>query len=162
MRHIINLQVENNAGVLSRIAGLFSARGFNIESLSVANAETTDVARMTLVVRGDDSIIEQINKQLNKLIDIIRVVDVTKNYFVSRELVLVKVSCPPARRGEVHQVVTIFGAKVVDINGKSMTMEMVGSEEKVEAFLETMRPFGIKEVARTGAIAMLRESRKKT
>lgn len=161
MRHIINLEVENHSGVLSRIAGLFSARGFNIESLSVANAESEDTSRMTLAVRGDDIIIEQITKQLNKLIDVIRVIDITANYFVGRELVLVRVNCPPTKRGDISQVNEIFGAKVVDISSKSMTMEMVGSEEKVEAFLETMRPFGIKEVARTGPIAMLREFKKK-
>lgn len=161
MRHIINLEVENHSGVLARIAGLFSARGFNIESLTVANAESEDESRMTLVVRGDDAIIEQVTKQLNKLIDIIRVVDITANYYVGRELVLVRVNCPPNKRGDVYQVVEIFGAKVVDISQKTMTMEIVGPEEKIDAFLETMRPFGIKEVARTGPIAMLRESKKK-
>ncbi len=161
MRHIINLEVENNAGVLARVAGLFSARGFNIESLSVADAESPDISRMTLVVRGDDAIIEQIDKQLNKLIDVIRVVDVTKNYYVERELVLARINCPPSKRGEVQQINEIFGAKVVDISPKSMTMEMVGSEAKVEAFLETMRPYGIREAARTGPIAMLRESKRK-
>lgn len=162
MRHIINLQVENHFGVLARIVGLISARGFNIESLTVANAESEEASRMTMVVRGDDTIIEQVTKQLNKLIDVIRVIDITANYYVGRELVLVRVNCPPARRGDIHQVVEIFGAKVVDISQKTMTMEMVGSEEKVDAFLETMRPFGIKEVARTGPIAMLRESKKKS
>lgn len=157
MRHIINLEVENHFGVLARIAGLFSARGFNIESLTVANTESEDESRMTLVVRGDDAIIEQVTKQLNKLIDIIRVVDITANYYVGRELVLVRVNCPPTKRGDVYQVVEIFGAKVVDISHKSMTMEIVGPEEKIDAFLETMRPFGVKEVARTGPIAMLRE-----
>jgi len=161
MRHIINLEVENHSGVLARIAGLFSARGYNIDSLSVANAEQEDISRMTLAVRGDDVIIEQISKQLNKLIDVIRVIDITSNYYVDRELVLVRVNCPPAKRGDIQQVNEIFSAKVVDISQKSMTMEMVGSEAKVEAFLETMRPFGIKEVARTGPIAMLREFKKK-
>lgn len=161
MRHIINLEVENHSGVLARIAGLFSARGFNIESLSVAHAEKEDVSRMTLAVRGDDAIIEQINKQLNKLIDVIRVIDITANYYVDRELVLVRVNCPPNKRGDIQQVNEIFGAKVVDISSKSMTMEMVGSEAKVDAFMETMRPFGIQEVARTGPIAMLREFKKK-
>lgn len=162
MRHIINLEVENHSGVLARIAGLFSARGFNIESLSVAHAEDDDISRMTLAVRGDDAIIEQINKQLNKLIDVIRVIDITANYYVGRELVLVRVNCPPNKRGDIQQVNEIFGAKVVDISSKHMTMEMVGSEEKVEAFMEVMRPFGIQEVARTGPIAMLREFKKKS
>ena len=162
MRHIINLEVENHSGVLARIAGLFSARGFNIESLSVALAEEDDISRMTLAVRGDDAIIEQINKQLNKLIDVIRVIDITANYYVGRELVLVRVNCPPNKRGDIQQVNEIFGAKVVDISAKNMTMEMVGSEEKVGAFMETMQPFGVQEIARTGPIAMLREFKKKS
>ncbi len=159
MRHIINLEVENNSGVLARIAGLFSARGFNIESLSVANTESEDVSRMTLVVRGEDQIIEQITKQLNKLIDVIRVNDITQNYHVERELLLIKINCPPTRRSELSQIVNIFDSKVVDIGPKSMTIEVVGSEDKVDAFVETVRNFGLKEVARTGTIAMIREAK---
>lgn len=161
MRHIINVEVENNAGVLARVAGLFSARGFNIESLSVANTESADVSRMTLVVKGDDQIIEQIDKQLNKLIDVIRVTDVTKNYFVERELLLVKINCPPAKRSELSQVVNIFNAKVVDISPKSMTVEVSGSEDKIQAFIDTFKPYGFKEVARTGPVAMLRDANTK-
>ena len=161
MRHIINMEVENKTGVLARISGLFSARGFNIDSLSVANTESEDISRMTLVVRGDDAIIEQISKQLNKLIDVIRVTDVTKNNYFDRELVLVKVNCPPSQRGDVSQVVSIFNAKVVDIGPKSMTLEVVGSEQKIDAFLETVRMYGFKEVARTGPISMIREAQKK-
>jgi acetolactate synthase-1/3 small subunit len=158
MRHIINLEVENNSGVLARIAGLFSARGFNIESITAGRAETSDIAHITLVVRGDDWVIEQVNKQLNKLIDVIRVSDVTKNDFVGRELVLVKVACPPTKRSDLTQIISIFRAKVVDISNRSMTMELTGIEAKINAFLETVRPFGIKEIARTGPIAMLRDS----
>jgi len=159
MRHIINLEVENHPGVLARIAGLFSARGFNIESLSVGRAQSDETSRITLVVRGDDWVIEQVNKQLNKLIDVIRVNDVTKtkNNFVGRELMLVKVNCPPSKRNEITQLVNIFIAKVVDISHRTITIELSGSESKVNAFLETVRPFGIKEVARTGTIAMLRD-----
>ncbi len=161
MRHIINMEVENKTGVLARISGLFSARGFNIDSLSVANTESEDISRMTLVVRGDDAIIEQISKQLNKLIDVIRVTDVTKNNYFDRELVLVKVNCPPSQRGDVSQVVSIFNAKVVDIGPKSMTLEVVGSEQKIDAFLDTVKMYGFKEVARTGPISMIREAQKK-
>lgn len=158
MKHIINLEVENNPGVLSRIAGLFSARGFNIETLSVGKPESDMVSRMTLVVRGNDEVVEQVNKQLNKLIDVIRVTDVTSNYYVSRDLVLVKVTAPPNKRTEITQLMGVFGAKVVDITNKTMTLELASSEAKVNAFIETVRPYGIKELARTGTIAMLRDS----
>ena len=157
MRHIINLEVENNSGVLARIAGLFSARGFNIESISAGKAESADTSRLTLVVRGDDWIIEQVTKQLNKLIDVIKVTDVTQNDYVARELVLVRVNCPPSKRLEVNQIIEIFRAKVVDISHKTMTMELTGSEPKINAFLETLKGFGIKEVRRTGPLAMIRE-----
>lgn len=156
MRHIINLEVENHSGVLARIAGLFSARGFNIESLSVGKMDS-ETSTMTLVVRGDDWIIEQVNKQLNKLIDVIRVTDVTDNDYVGRELILVKINCPPSKRNDVSQLVNIFRANVVDISNRTMTLEVTGSESKIQAFLETVRPFGIKDTARTGAVAMLRD-----
>jgi acetolactate synthase I/III small subunit len=157
MRHIINLEVENHSGVLARIAGLFSARGFNIESLTVGRAESDETSRLTLVVRGDDWIIEQVTKQLNKLIDVIKVTDVTQNDYVARQLVLVKVSAPPAKRVEINQIIDIFRAKVVDLSHKTMTLELTGSEPKINAFLETLKPFGIKEVHRAGTIAMIRE-----
>ncbi|HOT96193.1 MAG TPA: acetolactate synthase small subunit [bacterium] len=157
MRHIINLEVENSAGVMARIVGLFSARGFNIESIVAGKAEEDGTARITLVVIGDDWVIEQVNKQLNKLIDVIRVTDVTKEDFVNRELLLVKIHCPPVKRTEASLVGNIFGAKVVDISAKSLTFEVTGSESKIIAFLQTVRPFGIKEVERTGPIAMVRD-----
>jgi acetolactate synthase I/III small subunit len=159
MRHIINLEVENHVGVLARIANQFSARGFNIDSISIGKADPDETAHITLVVQGDEMVIEQVKKQLNKLIDIIRVVDVTKakNNFVGRELVLVKVNCPPSKRIDITQLVNIFGAKVVDISKTSMTMELCGSESKVSAFLEQVNSFGIKDIARTGTIAMLRD-----
>jgi acetolactate synthase-1/3 small subunit len=160
MRHIINLEVENHSGVLARIAGLFSARGFNIESLSVGKMDS-ETSTMTLVVRGDDWIIEQVNKQLNKLIDVIRVTDVTDNDYVGRELILVKINCPPSKRNDVSQLVNIFRANVVDISNRTMTLEVTGSESKIQAFLETVRPFGIKDTARTGAVAMLRDFKTK-
>jgi len=157
MRHIINLEVENQSGVMARIVGLFSARGFNIESIVAGKAMEDGTARITLVVHGDAWVIEQVNKQLNKLIDVIRVTDVTKNDFINRELVLVKIHCTPPRRTEASLVGNIFGAKVVDISAKSMTFELTGSESKVTAFLQTIYPFGVKEIARTGPIAMVRD-----
>ncbi|MBD3384914.1 acetolactate synthase small subunit [candidate division KSB1 bacterium] len=163
MRHIINIEVENQAGVLARISGLFSARGFNIESLSVSHVDTK-TSNMTMVVRGDDWVIEQINKQLNKLIDVIRVTDITTSGrdYVNRELVLAKVHCPSSKRGDITNLVDIFRAKVVDISNHSVTLELTGSEKKINAFLETLKPFGIKDLARTGSIAMIREFHDKT
>lgn len=158
MRHIINLEVENHSGVLARISGLFSARGFNIDCLTAARSGDEDTSNITLVVRGDDWVIEQVTKQLNKLVDIIRVTDVTENDYVGRELVLVKISCMPSRRVEVSAIADIFRAKVVDISAKSLTLELTGQEAKISAFIETLRPFGIKEIARSGTIAMVRDS----
>jgi acetolactate synthase I/III small subunit len=158
MRHIINLQVENHSGVLARVAGLFSARGFNIDCLTAAQSEDEDTSHITLVASGDDSVIEQITKQLHKLIDVIRVTDVTEFDYVGRALVLVKISCPPGRRMEVSAIANIFRAKVVDISAKSLTLELAGQETKIAAFIETLRPFGIKEVARSATIAMVRDS----
>jgi len=158
MRHIINLEVENHSGVLARISGLFSARGFNIDCLTAARSGDEDTSNITLVVRGDDWVIEQVTKQLNKLVDVIRVTDVTENDYVGRELVLVKISCMPSRRVEVSAIADIFRAKVVDISAKSLSLELTGQEAKISAFIETLRPFGIKEIARSGTIAMVRDS----
>jgi len=160
-RHLLSILVDNEPGVLSRIVGLFSGRGYNIESLCVAETMDPAISRITMTTKGNPMIIEQIKKQLNKLIDVIRVTDVTKNNYFDRELVLVKVNCPPSQRGDVSQVVSIFNAKVVDIGPKSMTLEVVGSEQKIDAFLETVRMYGFKEVARTGPISMIREAQKK-
>lgn len=158
MRHIINLVVENHSGVLARVSGLFSARGFNIDCLTAAKSDDEDTSNITLVVTGDDSVIEQVSKQLNKLIDVIRLTDVTENDFVGRELVLIKINCPPNRRVEVSAIANIFRAKVVDISAKSMMLELTGQEAKIAAFIETLRPLGIKEIARSGTIAMVRDS----
>ncbi|RKY31493.1 MAG: acetolactate synthase small subunit [Candidatus Omnitrophota bacterium] len=157
-QHLISVTVENKFGVLARIAGLFSARGYNIDSLSVAETEDPTVSRMTIVVRGDDRILEQIYKQLNKLIDVIKVQDLTGEEFVERELVLVKVNAPnPSARQEIMQLVNIFRAKIVDIGKKTLTIELVGGSAKVRAMLELLKPFGIKEMSRTGKIAISRE-----
>lgn len=156
-KHTISVVVENQFGVLSRITGLFSGRGYNIESLCVAPLDDATYSRVTIVTSGDDNIIEQITKQLHKLINTIRVVDMTSEDHVERELMLVKVSCTNTSvRSEILQVMDIFRGKVVDVGLKSLTIEVTGTSDKVNAFLDMVRPFGIKEMARTGKVAMLR------
>ncbi|MBN2356593.1 acetolactate synthase small subunit [candidate division KSB1 bacterium] len=163
MKHIINLEVANTIGVVARVTGMFTARGFNIESISAGRASMEDgSANVTLVVRGDDWVIEQVTKQLNKLIDVIRVSDVTESDFVGRELLLIKINCPPAKRTEVSMITNIFRAKVVDISNRSMTFELTGIDAKITAFIETLRPYGIKEISRSGTIAMVRDSQYKS
>ena len=159
MRHTLAVQVENNPGVLARVAGLFSRRGFNIDSLAVGRTENPDVSRMTIVVEGDDRILEQVTKQLHKLIDVIKINDITPEEYVDRELVLIKVNCELANRGVIMQVADIFRAKIVDLGRKSITIECTGNEEKINAIEESLRPYGIKEVVRTGRIAMARGAR---
>jgi len=156
MTHIISVLVQNTFGVLSRVANLFSARGFNIESLAVGETQDHSISRMTIVVEGDDRILEQITKQLNKLVDVIKVVDFKDGDFVDRELVLVKVSVTSHTRPEIMQVVDIFRARIINVNEKHFTVEVTGAEGKIAAFLDLMRPFGIKELARTGKVAMAR------
>jgi acetolactate synthase-1/3 small subunit len=156
-RHTISILVENQFGAFNRIAGLFAAKGYNIDSLSVGPTEEGDVSRMTVVTRGDDQIIEQIIKQLNKVIDTIKVVDLTFESFVERELVLVKVQSRTDTRSEIMQIAEIFRAKVVDISPKTLTLEATGSQQKVDAIIKMLKPFGIKELARTGRVALKRE-----
>jgi acetolactate synthase-1/3 small subunit len=156
MKHIISVLVQNKFGVLSRVANLFSARGFNIDSLAVGETQDHSVSRMTIVVEGDDRILEQINKQLNKLIDVIKVVDFKGEEFVDRELVLIKVSINSHTRPEVMQIVDIFRARIISVREKHFTIEVTGTEGKINAFLDLIRPFGIKEIARTGKVAMAR------
>lgn len=157
MRHVISVLLENKHGVLSRVSGLFSARGYNIESLSVAPAPEEELARMTIVVNGDDWVLEQVNKQLNKLIDVIKVIDMTGESYVDRELVLIKVTSTKSTRLELMQITNIFQAKIVDISPKTITIEATGSEAKINAIVGMLKPYGIKEFARTGMIAMARE-----
>jgi acetolactate synthase-1/3 small subunit len=156
MRHTLAVLVENTPGVLARVAGLFSRRGFNIDSLAVGRTENPDVSRMTIVVEGDDRILEQVTKQLYKLIDVIKISDITADEYVDRELVLIKVSSDPARRGEIMQVADIFRARIVDLGRKTITLECTGNDGKINAFEESLRPYGIKELVRTGKIAVLR------
>ena len=156
MRHIISVLVENKFGVLSRISGLFSGRGYNIESLSVAETIDPGISRMTIVTSGDDRIIEQINKQLNKLIDVIKVIDHSEETFVDRELVLMKINAEPSNREEILRITEIFRGKIVDVSPRTYTVEATGTEEKITAFIEMIKPLGIKEIARTGMVAMSR------
>jgi acetolactate synthase-1/3 small subunit len=156
-RHTISILVENKFGAFNRVAGLFAAKGYNIDSLSVGPTEEGETSRMTIVTRGDDQIIEQIIKQLNKLIDTIKVVDLTFDSFVERELVLVKVQSRPDTRPEIMQIAEVFRAKVIDISPKTLTLESTGSQQKVDAIIKMLKPFGIKDIARTGRVALKRE-----
>ncbi len=157
MRHVISVKVENKSGVLARVAGLFSARGYNIDSLTVSQTESEDVSVMTIVVRGDDRIIEQVKKQLNKLIDIIKVSDHSEYPSVQRELALVKLNIHAAKRSEIFQIAEIFKAEIVDISVKSITLEVTGDPEKVDNFIELLKPYTIKELIRTGRLSMAKE-----
>jgi acetolactate synthase-1/3 small subunit len=154
MRHIISILLENEAGALSRVAGLFSARGYNIESLTVAPTEDASLSRMTVVTVGSDDVIEQITKQLNKLIDIIKVIDFTDGSGVERELALIKVTAEDESRAEVLRIVDIFRAKIIDVTPKSYTIEATGNPVKIDAILDLLRPLGLKELVRTGAVAI--------
>jgi len=157
MRHTISVLVENKFGVLSRVSGLFSGRGYNIESLSVGETIDPNISIMTIVTSGDDQIIEQITKQLNKLIDVIKVMDLTEVDHVEREMILIKISPKQSDKAEVLRLVDIFRGKVVDSSSKTYTIEITGDERKIAAFIELMKPFGIKEFVRTGKIAIARE-----
>ena len=156
MKHIISVLVENKFGVLARISGLFSGRGFNIDSLCVAETQDPATSRMTIVVRGDDVILEQVKKQLNKLINVIKVQDFTDKDYVDRELVLIKVNLSKKSRSELMEIADIFRAKIVDVAKQNITVEITGRENKINAFIELLRPFGIIEVVRTGKIAIAR------
>lgn len=156
MRHVISVLVENNIGVLARISGMFSCRGFNIDSLAVGETTDPTISRVTMVSRGDDKIIEQMIKQLHKLIDVIRILDLTDLDHVERELVMVKVSCAKNNRSEIMEISSIFRARIVDVAPKSMIIEIVGTQNKTNALLDLVKPFGILEVARTGSIGLRR------
>ena len=158
-KHTISLLVDNEPGVLSRVAGLFSGRGFNIESLCVAETLDPSISRITLVTRGDNSVAEQIKKQLNKLITVIKVHDLTGTEYVEREMALVKVQAKADYRAEILRIVDIFRCNVVDVSPTHYTIEVTGTAEKLAAILSLLRPVGIKEIARTGAIALGREKK---
>jgi acetolactate synthase I/III small subunit len=154
--HLLSVLVENHAGVLSRVAGLFSRRGFNIESLAVGTTDEPGISRMTIIVEGDDKTVEQVSKQLNKLIDVIKLKILSKESAVSRELALIKVGTQKNTRSEVIQIVEIFRANIVDVSKNALTIECAGSSEKINALIDMLKQFGIIEATRTGAIVLER------
>jgi acetolactate synthase-1/3 small subunit len=157
MKHIISALVENKPGVLAHVAGMFAARGFNIDSLVVGRTEEPNLSRMTIVVIGDDHIVEQVRKQLGRIIPVVKVQDYVNKPVVARDLMLVSVSVPPEKRPEVFALIEMFRGRVVDIGSKTLMIEVSGPESKIEAFLDVCKPYGIKSVARTGTIAMPRQ-----
>ena len=159
MIHHISLLVENHQGVLARISGLFSGRGYNLESLTVGVTTDPSVSRITLVCGGDDAVIDQIKKQLNRLVDVIKVMDLTAVPSVDRELALIKIAARPNKRGEIFQIADVFGCRVMDVGAESMVLELTGSSDKVDDFLALSQPYGIQEVARSGLVAMEREKK---
>jgi acetolactate synthase-1/3 small subunit len=157
MRHTISILVENKFGVLTRVAGLFSGRGYNIDTLNVAPTQDPTTSRMTVVTRGDDPTLEQIVKQLNKLTEVLKVQDFREDEYVDRELILVKVAVDSKARAEVMQITDIFRAKIVDVQPKSLTIEITGDESKVEKFIDLMKTFGVLDLTRTGKVALPRK-----
>ncbi len=156
MKHVLSVLVNNHAGVLSRVSGLFSRRGFNIESLAVGTTDNQDISRMTIVVDGDEYTVDQVQKQLAKLIDVIKVVQLDTDNSVSRELAIIKVNADTKKRSEIMQVAEVFRANIIDISKTTLTIEVSGSGKKVAAMQEMLRPFGILEDARTGLISLER------
>lgn len=154
--HILSVLVENRSGVLVRVAGLFARRGYNIDSLSVAVTQDPEISRMTIVVSGDDLVLEQVKKQLNKLIDVIKVVDLSGEESIEREMALIKVSAPNDAKAEIMRIVDIFRGKIVDVGTSTLTVEVTGSNDKIRAIEKLLRPFGIKEMARAGRIGLAR------
>ncbi len=157
MRHLISAIVQNVPGVLSHIAGMLASRGYNIDSLAVGETEDPQLSRMTFVVVGDDRVLDQVRKQLEKIVTVVRVMDISSQDYVERDLMLLKVKAPPgARRGEIRELVDIFRGRIVDVGEQEIMIEISGREGKIEAFINRMRPFGIIELVRTGRIAMVR------
>src|SRR5262245_5004509 len=156
MRHVLSALVQNQPGVLAHISGMLASRGFNIDSLAVGETEQPDLSRMTFVVHGDDSELEQVRKQLDKIVTVVRVQDISGEDYVERDLMLLKVKAPSAQRMEITLLVEMFRGRVVDISSGSLIVEISGQERKIEAFIELMRPYGIVELARTGRIALVR------
>lgn len=157
--HTISVLVENHAGALSRIAGLFSSRGYNIESLTVAETEDTSVSRMTIKVGGDEDVLEQVVKQLNRLVDVIKVIDFKGVSIVNRELLLVRVDASKSNRHEIITLVDVFGAKIAAVSPTAVTLELSGDTQSIDDFLALVKPYGIKELARSGSIAIARPNR---
>ncbi len=161
MKHTLSVLVENHPGVLSKVSGLFGRRGYNIESLVVSETEDRTISRMIIVVDGDEEILEQVTKQLNKLIDVIKVNDVTNEETVDRQLLLVRVNADHSTRAEIIQLMDIFRARIIDIGSKSLMIEATGDETKIEAIIKLLKPFGIQELVKTGRISLVRGSKEK-
>jgi len=159
MKHIISALVENKPGVLAHVAGMFAARAFNIDSLVVGRTEDPKLSRMTIVVVGDDRVVEQVRKQLEKIVPVVKVQDFAGQPVVARDLMLITFSAPPEKRPEILSLIEMFKGKVVDIGQKIIMVEVSGPEEKIEAFINVCKPYGIKNVARTGTIAMPRQTK---
>ncbi len=160
MKHTLSVLLVNKPGALSRVTGLFSGRSFNIESLCVAETFEPEISCLTLVTRGEEAIIEQVTKQLHKLIDVIKVSNISEGEYVEREMVLIRVKADAGTRAEVLRVIDIFRGKVVDVSPNSYTVELTGSDSKIKAVIDILRPIGIKEIVRTGQIAMARSPKK--
>jgi acetolactate synthase I/III small subunit len=160
MRHVLSALVQNVPGVLSHISGMLASRGYNIDSLAVGETEDPHLSRMTFVIMGDDSVLEQVRKQLEKIVTVVRVDDISSQDHVERDLMLIKIHAESGKRSEVSELTNIFSARVVDVSLDSLIVEISGQEQKIEAFIELMRPFGILEVVRTGRIAMVRANNK--
>ena len=159
MRHVLSALVQNVPGVLSHVSGMLASRGFNILSLAVGETEDSNLSRMTFVVAGDDSVLEQVRKQLEKLVTVVRVFDISSTDFVERDLMLLKVKAQPGGpRGEIRELVDIFRGRIVDVGAEEIMIEISGRETKIDAFIDSMRPFGITELVRTGRIAMVRSN----
>jgi acetolactate synthase-1/3 small subunit len=156
MRHVISAIVQNVPGVLSHISGMLASRGYNIDSLTVGETENPSLSRMTCVVMGDDAVLEQVQKQLEKIVTVVRVMDISSNDYVERDLMLIKVNARGGKRSEIRELADIFRGRIVDVDDDEVIVEISGQEKKVVAFIELMRPFGIVELARTGRLAMIR------
>jgi acetolactate synthase-1/3 small subunit len=160
MRHVLSATVQNVPGVLAHVSGMLASRGYNIDSLAVGETENPQLSRMTFVLVGDDSVLEQVRKQLEKIVTIVEVVDISSTDYVERDLMLIKVSAAPGKRTEVRELTDVFRGRIVDVSPDEVMIEISGQERKVEAFIELMRPFGIRQLVRTGRIAMVRGVRK--
>ena len=158
MRHVLSALVQNQPGVLAHISGMLASRGFNIDSLAVGETEAKDLSRMTFVVHGDDAELEQVRKQLDKVVTVVKVHDISSEDYVERDLMLIKVNAPPSVRAEIQALVAIFRGRIVDVSPELLMIEISGQERKIEAFIEAVRPYGIRELARTGRIALVRGS----
>ena len=161
MRHVLSALVQNQPGVLAHVSGMLASRGFNIDSLAVGETENPNLSRMTFVVHGDDAVLDQVRKQLDKIVTIVKVVDISSENYVERDLMLIKVQSPPEKRTEIALLVEMFRGRVVDIGPDTLMIEISGQENKIEAFIDLMRPYGILDLARTGRIALVRGLPKK-